>query len=375
MAVKIVVKDPQLAMRLAEAIRLDGTLEIADPDAPAAALVILQLGANPESDLQQASAWTREGGEVFIVSDSADSQVLMLAMRAGVKEFLVNPIRPEEIKDALSRFSERQARAVQGPMARDGKLISVFGSKGGVGTTTVAVNLAVSLSQSGKKCEVALLDMNTLFGEIPLFLEVAPKFHWGEITKNIDRLDSSFLQNILSKHKSGVNILPSPAYLNGHVKPTPDIMTRLLALMKQMFDYVIIDAGQSTDDTSIRVLEVSDTLMLVTILSLPCLANTSKLIKSLVDLGYAPREKIKVILNRFIKKSEVSVEDAEAGIGKEIFWVVPNDYSTSMSSINSGKPLIQLAPKAPIAKSFIELAAQLNAGDTQKPRRKWGFFS
>ena len=152
-------------------------------------------------------------------------------------------------------------------------------------------------------------------------------------------------------------------------------MIRLLGLMKEMFDYVIIDAGQSTDDTSIKVLEVSDTLMLVTILSLPCLANTSKLIKSLVDLGYAPKEKIKVILNRFMKKSEISVEDAEAGIGKEIFWVVPNDYSTSMSSINSGKPLIQLAPKAPITKSFLDLAAQLNAAESETGKRRRSLFN
>ncbi len=102
----------------------------------------------------------------------------------------------------------------------------MLGSKGGVGTTTVSVNLAVALSNS-KRHSVALLDMNTVFGEIPLFLEIQPKFHWGEITKNIDRLDDTFLMNVLSKHSSGVHILPSPAYLNGHQSPTPEIMERL----------------------------------------------------------------------------------------------------------------------------------------------------
>ena len=106
--------------------------------------------------------------------------------------------------------------------------------------------------------------MNTLFGEIPLFLEISPKFHWGEITKNIERLDDTFLSNILDKHRSGVKVLPSPAYLNGHVKPSPDTMSRILVLMKRMFDYVIVDGGQSTEDTALKVLEMSDTLLLVT---------------------------------------------------------------------------------------------------------------
>jgi pilus assembly protein CpaE len=169
-------------------------------------------------------------------------------------------------------------------------------------------------------------------------------------------------------------VLPSPAYLNGHVRPTPDIMSRLLALMKQMFDYIIIDAGQSTDDTSIKVLEISDILMLITILSLPCLANTNKLLRSLTEMGYVPKDKINIVLNRYIKKGEISLNDAEAGIGKELFWVVPNDYDTSMMAINSGKPLLNVAPGAAITKSFIEMAKSLNDPEAVKSKKKRALF-
>jgi len=312
--------------------------------------------------------------EVFLVSATADPKVLMQAMRAGVKEFFTQPLNAAEIRDALNRFKERQAQSIGRSGVKSGSIISIFGSKGGVGTTTVAVNLAVSLAQGLDKKQVALLDMNTLFGEIPLFLEMAPKFHWGEITKNIERLDGQFLMNTLTPHKTGVQVLPSPAYLNGHVRPTPETMSRLLALMKQMFDYIIIDAGQSTDDTSIKVLEVSDTLMLVTILSLPCLANTNKLLRSLTELGYVSKDKIKVVLNRYIKRGEISLGDAEAGIGKELFWVVPNDYDTSMSAINSGKPLLNIAPGAAITKSFVEMAHTLNEPDEGKAKKKSALF-
>ncbi len=372
------IHDSELAKRVAEAVRAGGLCDLAGPDDTRRPdLLVFQLGQTADQDLAglQRSMQEAKIGEVFLIADTADPKVILQAMRIGIKEFLVQPFKPSELKEALERFAKRRSQSAREPKSRNGSILSVFGSKGGVGTTTVAVNLAVSLAQMEQRPDVALLDMNTLFGEIPLFLEIAPKFHWGEITKNIDRLDSSFLQNILSKHRSGVNILPSPAYLNGHVRPTPEIMVRLLGLMKEMFDYVIIDAGQSTDDTSIKVLEVSDRLMLVTILSLPCLANTSKLIRSLVELGYAPKEKIKVILNRFMKKSEITVEDAEAGIGKEIFWVVPNDYSTSMSSINSGKPLVHVAPRAPITRSFLELATQLSTGGTETPKKRWALFN
>ncbi len=359
---KLVVADAGLARRIVELVQGTHAFEILEArDPQAAELLIVQLGPQPESKLAAVEEALKKGlaEEVFLVSETADPKILVQAMRLGVKEFLPLPLDAAEFKAALERFRERKSQSPATAADRRGSVVSIFGSKGGVGTTTIAVNLAVSLAQGQAGRQVALLDMNTLFGEIPLFLEIAPKFHWGEITKNIERLDGQFLQNTLTRHKTGVQVLPSPAYLNGHVRPTPEIMSRLLGLMRRMFDFVVIDAGQSTDDTSLKVLETSDLLMLVTILSLPCLANTNKLVRSLSDLGYVPKEKIRVLLNRFHKRSEISIADAEAGIGKEIFWVVPNDYDTSMSAINSGKPLLSVAPGAAITKSLVELAKTL----------------
>ncbi len=373
--VKIAVSDPVLSKKLAELVRADNSYELIEPiDRRKADLLITVLGANAAADLQQALAMLQKGlaEELFLISASTDPKILMQAMRAGVKEFFAQPLDAAEIREALVRFKKRRDHAQSQVETRGGNIVSVFGSKGGVGTTTVAVNLAVSLSQGHQK-KVALLDMNTLFGEVPLFLELAPKFHWGEITKNIERLDEQFLLNTMTPHKTGVHVLPSPAYLNGHVRPTGDMMNHLLGLMQRMFDYIIIDAGQSTDDTSIKVLGASDTLMLITILSLPCLANTNKLLRSLIDMGYVPKEKIKVVLNRHIKKSEISIVDAEAGIGQKLFWVIPNDYDTSMSAINSGKPLLNVAASAAITKSFIEMAKMLNDPEAVKVMKKTFF--
>ncbi|MGD9054167.1 MAG: AAA family ATPase [Desulfobacterales bacterium] len=334
----------------------------------------LAENAKKEMDLIQTLLEADEVGEVFLTSDVAEPAALMQAIRLGVKEFFSQPIKIEEVKQALQKFKVRRKAPVDTTACKLGHVINVFGSKGGVGTTTVAVNLAISLSQKAGVQSVALLDMNTLFGEIPLFLEMVPKFHWGEITKNVERLDDTFLENVMMKHSTGIQILPSPANLNGHHKPTPEIMSRLLGLMKRMFDYVVIDAGQSTDTTSLKVLELSDTLFLVTILSLPCLANTNKLVKSFIDFGYVAEDQIKIVLNRYLKKSEVSLHDAESGIGKKIFWIIPNDFVSTMSAINKGKPLLQIAPKAPITKNFSDLANTL-IPQQEKPNKKgWNIF-
>jgi pilus assembly protein CpaE len=376
-SIKLALKNLNLNKKLAQIVHSDGSFELLQlNDSRRPDLLIFELAENAkkEMDLIQTLLEADEVGEVFLTSDVAEPAALMQAIRLGVKEFFSQPIKIEEVKQALQKFKVRRKAPVDTTACKLGHVINVFGSKGGVGTTTVAVNLAISLSQKAGVQSVALLDMNTLFGEIPLFLEMVPKFHWGEITKNVERLDDTFLENVMMKHSTGIQILPSPANLNGHHKPTPEIMSRLLGLMKRMFDYVVIDAGQSTDTTSLKVLELSDTLFLVTILSLPCLANTNKLVKSFIDFGYVAEDQIKIVLNRYLKKSEVSLHDAESGIGKKIFWIIPNDFVSTMSAINKGKPLLQIAPKAPITKNFSDLANTL-IPQQEKPNKKgWNIF-
>ncbi len=376
--IRLALKNPTVNDSLIKIIRALGGFEIIPPaDNRKPDLLIYELAKSSEKDLAmiQSLLDKRAIGEVFLTSEIADPNTLMKAIRIGVKEFFPLPIETGEVKQALQRFKERKKDTVSPVVCKTGQIITTFGSKGGVGTTTVAVNLAVTLSLREESPSVALIDMNTLFGEIPLFLEISPQFHWGEITRNIDRLDNAFLSNVLTKHNTGVNVLPSPAYLNGHIRPTPETMARLLELMKTMFDYVIIDGGQSTDDTSLRMVELSDTLLLITILSLPCLANANKLIKSFNDLGYLSRDRIKVILNRYMKKSEISLRDAESGINKKLFWVIPNDYRTTMSAINKGKPLARIAPKAQITQAFGELAGALACPEPpQDQKKKWTLF-
>lgn len=342
-------------------------------------LLILELGSNSEKDFALIGDLMKQGHikEVFLTSGLSDTSVLMQAMRIGVKEFFPLPLNPGEIAQALERFKERTSNISHAiiPPQR-GKIITIGGSKGGVGTTTISVNLAVAFSESRTKKSVALLDMNTMLGEVPLFLEISPKFHWGEVTKNINRLDKEFLMKVLTRHKSGVHVLPSPASLNGHHSPTPEIMQRLLEEMKENFDFVVIDAGQPTSDASLKTVQLSDDVLLVSVLSLPCLSNTVRMMRSYVDYGYAKKEHIKFLMNRQMKKSDISIQDAEASLGRSVFHSIPNDYITSMAAINSGKPLSHVAPKSEIARSFELLADKLiSIGENEQQEIKgWSLF-
>ena len=312
--------------------------------------------------------------ELFIVAESTEPFFLMQLMRLGVKEFFPLPFDDNEFKAAIQRFKESASKTVAAQSVKSGEVITVIGSKGGVGTTTVAVNTAVSLAEI-ENYSVALVDLNTLFGDIPLFLDLTPKFDWGEITKNIDRLDNLFLTNVMSKHTSGVHLLPSPTYLNGYQSATPDIIDRLLNLMRTMFDYTVVDCGQSLEAPVLRAMELSDRIMLVSILSMPCLTNTNKLIRSLVDMGHVKSmDRLNVVINRALKKNEITVKDAEEGIGQSVFWVIPNDFRTTMTAINSGKPILHIDSKSPISKNFMEMTRQLLPESKKKKRGGWGLF-
>jgi pilus assembly protein CpaE len=377
--VNVAVKDANLAEKITGILRKDRSFQLVDPQtSDNVDLTIYQLENVDDgaTDYIETLLKSDRVNELFLVSESTDPFFLMQIMRLGVKEFFPLPFDENEFQSAIERFKERAGHdSLKFKPVKQGEIITVVGSKGGVGATTVAVNTAVALSEMRNDYSVALVDLNSLFGDIPLFLDITPKFDWGEITKNIDRLDNLFLTNVMSKHNSGVHLLPSPSYLNGHQSTTPEIIDRLLNLMRNMFDFTIVDCGQSLDASALRALELSDRLLLVAILSMPCLTNTNKLIRSLVDMGHIKSmDRLNVVINRALKSNEITVKDAEAGIGKKVFWVIPNDYRITMAAINSGKPILHIDPKSQIAKNFLEMTRELVPKEEKKKKRSWSLF-
>jgi pilus assembly protein CpaE len=339
-------------------------------------LLILEIGEDPKKEFQLIHKIQDSGvvREIFLTSSNLEPNLLLQALRAGAKEFFTQPIKKEEVKDAFLKFKERREKVkFDGEKKKRGKIIDVIGSKGGVGNTTLAVNVATSLIESAGSPLVALIDMNLLFGEIPIFLNIESGFNWGEVARNISRLDSTYLMSILYKHSSGVYVLPSPTGLDGVNVATPEIIEMLLGLMRNVFDYIVIDGGQALDDISLKILEMSDTVLLVAILSLPCLTNVKRLLWIFQKLGYPQQDIIKIIINRHHKKkSVISLKEAEESINQKIFWFVPNDYPTTMSAINQGKTLSSVAPGAEVSRNLKELASHLlEKGEKEKGKGRF----
>jgi pilus assembly protein CpaE len=332
-----------------------------DEDFERTDLMIIELGEDPNLTfgLMQTLLNNYEVGEIFLSSDSIDHNILTKARWAGAREFFGPSTEETEIRSALERFALRQAKArAEDAPVKEGQVISVMGSKGGVGATTIAVNLAVSLAAKKHNKAVALLDMK-LFGDVHLFMEIEPSYTWIEITKNIPLMDAAFLKSILTSAPSGVHVLPSPAYLPTHNMATPEKIERLFKVMSQMFDFIVVDMGHVLNQTTLKILEVSDRVFLVAVQNFPCMARVHMMQRTFRDLGYPASENIHIILNGYVKKANIDIEDMKKSLGQEVFWTIPKDYPTTISAINEGQPLAEIAPNKGITKSFKELAHSL----------------
>jgi pilus assembly protein CpaE len=373
--VDIFTKDDSNFKSLVRIIRPMGNFVVRKGiDEATADILIYELGGETEKDFQKIEFLMNSNNRlnVFITAKDLDKDLLLRAMRIGVKEFITQPFNEEEIKNAILKLMDKREQR-QVPQ-KSGKIIDVMGSKGGVGTTTVAVNLAANLA-ANKTNQVALVDMNMIFGDIPMFLNLKPEYNWSEVTNNINRLDAAFLMNILTKHLSlGLHVLPSPTYLNGNQPYSPDTVNRLLGLMKGMFDFVVIDSGQSLTDVSLSIIDRADRVFIVSLLDLSCLSNTAKLVKSFSNLGYNFDERFNIVINRFLKQSDISIEEAQKLLKTKISWTIPNDYKTAISAINQGKTLNQIASKSEIGKSLDLLTGSFLDEGPKVEKKGWRLF-
>jgi pilus assembly protein CpaE len=298
--------------------------------------------------------------EIFVTASGTDADVLLSVLRAGVQEFLPQPLHKEDLCQAFERFEARR-KDIQPLPAKRGKLINILGSKGGVGTTTLAVNLAASLQEVNPACSVVLVDLNLQCGDVALFLDIEPIHTFGDIMSDPSRLDETFLTSILSRHPSGLYLLPSADRSEEMSEWTLECVERSLELLQSMFDYVILDSGHLFDDITVTTLNRPSTLLLVSTLSLPVVRSTKRLVTFLSDFHY-PTESIKIIINRYKSKHEIPLQDFEESLKQKSFGIIPNDYTTASDSINKGGTLSDIRKRAKITKSIKKLALDLSEG-------------
>ena len=295
---------------------------------------------------------------VLVVSSSNDGQLILRAMRAGAKEFLTQPVRIEDLLAALGRISERRFASGE-TRPRGSQIIAVAGAIGGVGTTSLAVNLGCIFAGNPNN-SVALVDLDLCLGDADVFLDTIPDYTLVDVAQNVTRLDFSLLKRSLTKHASGLYLLPRPVQLEDVGLITAEDLQRVIGLLKATFTHVVLDLSKGYSAIDLMALEMANTIILVTQLDLPCLRNVVRLMMSFSEMN-ALADKVKILVNRVgLDNGQITLKKAEETLGREIFWQLPNDYRTMIEARNNGVPLIEQAPKAAVTKSIIALAAALS---------------
>lgn len=320
---------------------------------------IVNIDSNPDKGLSLIESLrdTSPDCSILVVSSSTEGQTILRAMRAGAKEFLTPPIRVEDLVGALERISSAKFGSGDGK-TRTCHMIAVAGATGGVGTTSLAVNLGCILASDSKNT-VALIDLDLSLGDADVFLDTIPDYTLVDVAQNIARLDFTLLKRSLTKHASGLYLLPRPVQLQDAALINPDDLTRVFGLLKATFSHLIIDLSKSYNELDMVAMKAAKDVLLVTQLDLPCLRNVVRLLMSFSDVD-GLKDKVRIVMNRVgLDSGQISLKKAQETMGKDIFWQVPNDYRTMVEVRNNGVPLIEQAPKAGITQSMISLAETL----------------
>lgn len=329
-------------------------------------VAVICIDANPDKGLKLIDTVreTAPDCNVLVISGSNDGQIILRAMRSGAKEFLTHPVRVEDLVAAMDRISTAKFGGSSGG-SRSCHVIAVAGASGGVGTTSLAVNLGCILAAEPRN-SVVLVDLDLSLGDADVFLDAIPDYTLVDVAQNISRLDFALLKKSLTKHSSGLYLLPRPVHLQEIDHVTPDDMTRVIGLLKASFTHMIIDLSKSYSALDMTAIKAAKDVLLVTQLDLPCLRNVVRLMLSFNEIE-GLKEKMRIIVNRVgLDSGQISLKKAQETMGREIYWQIPNDYRTMVEVRNNGVPLLEQAPRAGITQALSALATNLTKDDTEK---------
>ena len=305
--------------------------------------------------LQKSSPQT----QILLTTSRADRQVLLDALRAGVKEFLPVPFTEDEAEQALRRLKERVVESHPEAEKPKGTIIGVIAAKGGLGASSLTVNLGCSLLHVENSKSVVLVDLNIHSSDLPLFLDIEPAHSLKEIADDYGRVDKVFLMNLLSKHESGLYLLPSGYDDRTHETFSPRCVVHTLTLLRSMFDYVVVDCGALLDDSTRTVLKLSSSIIVVSTFHVPVVRSTKRLLDVFQGMGQ-PSQQLRVVMNRYDARAKTLLKNTETSLQHKLFAFIPNNYDLASTAINNGQPVSSFAPNSDLTKSYQRLAASLS---------------
>ena len=338
-------------------------------------MAIVGLGQTPDLMIESISVMAKDFPNLYLValSERADSELILRTIRAGAHDFLCKPVKEIDLRAAADKASKLKAtrKEIGG---RGGKILSVFSNKGGNGTTTIAVNLADALVRlTGKK--VAVVDLVLSHGDVTMFFNVNSSYSILDLARNAEKADYDFLHTLLVRHASGVYVLADPPMVEDAEQISADQVRDVLSTLRSMFDYIIVDTPHQFDERTLTALEMSDVVLLVSLLNLPSLKNTQKCLELFGRIGLRD-ERVRLVLSRYLPNDEIPKESIEGIMNCPVFFSIPNDYPTVISSINRGKLLSEVAPEKEVTRSFEQMAEMLEGPGPKKkaPEKKKGIL-
>ncbi|WFS63203.1 histidine kinase [Pseudodesulfovibrio thermohalotolerans] len=350
--ISLAVIDKEQRDRLEKMVAANPMVRLAADDSDEMGVLIYEPGDSVEEDMPHIIHALESGQaeDVYLTGNAADPEILIRAMRSGIREYLEFPVAENDLRAAVLRTAMRMSLGVD--ETDKGRILTVMGCKPGVGTTSLAVNLACALNENAPGRTV-LLDLRQPMGEIPYFLDLKYDYTWGDLVVDISRLDATYLRSVISEHESGLHVLPGPVSTD-----RPDDQTLLLILeqLRGAYDFVVVDASTPGDDDLPKEVELADSILLTMQLSLPCLAHVARLTESLGGQDPDTDRRLRVIANRVTRNASIGIAEAAEVLGREIAWSIPEDGDSVLSAINQGTPLIQAFPKSPSAKAVRTVA-------------------
>ncbi|HEY8180028.1 MAG TPA: response regulator [Candidatus Limnocylindria bacterium] len=335
--------------------------------------LILMDVAMPKLDgyaaTQQIRAAETDGRRVPIIMLTAEADVgeRVKGLRAGADDDIVKPFHPLEL---MARIKALLARGGSLPTAAGteattlGRLAVLYGAKGGVGTTTIAINTAIAMGRELRR-RTALIDANLQFGDLRVFLDLG--LDTASIVNAVSEpdLDTDLLRKLIVRHHSGVDLLlapPSPEAADivmERQRTDPTTVSTLLNLFRKMYDYTFVDMVKTIDDFNLQLFDEADVIFVIMTADLSCLKNVRSVLETMDHLGYE-RAKVQLVLNRSNAYTGINVNNAESALNRKVDYQVINEYRGAISALNSGEPFMSSRPDGPLGRSVADFARQVD---------------
>ncbi|MFV9503192.1 MAG: response regulator [Oscillochloridaceae bacterium umkhey_bin13] len=316
--------------------------------------------------------------QVIIMSVQGETDYLRRAMLAGAREFLTKPISADDLYKSIRHVHKlAAARPKAGPVAPagdssaptgssgEGQIIAVFSPKGGVGTSSVAANLAVAIRQLTNK-KVALVDANVVFGDLTVILNLRSDKTIIELAQRVDELDRDLINDVLATHTSQIKVLLAPPDPQRGELVTAEHLRTILVALRNEFDYVVVDTPASFQDRSLAALDLASRIITLMTLEMHCIRNI-KLFLEVADLLEYPRDKVMLVLNKASNRTGIRAEDVEKNIQRKVVLQIGDAAQDVTFSINQGVPLVISRPTHQISRDIGTLARELTGATKTTP--------